>query len=104
MSRLTARFSNGRTDSYSGKRAVAVAWMATLPCGYCFTGFSRDQAAANKTARSYMTIQCPHEGGAERTKWIDACKVEIVDVVDAEEMERINQMIANIYRMAGTLD
>lgn len=58
MTKITAIFSNGHTDTYNGKRAVKAAWMVVLPNGQIISGHSYDRVTAEKTARSNATLRC----------------------------------------------
>lgn len=82
------------------------------PHGSLFNSRSRMRGSAwyawaNETAKKYGFTDWKAYNAAktvERDAWLNACKIEIVDVVDVEEMKRVNQMIADIRRAAGTLD
>lgn len=51
---ITAKFSNGHTDVYKGKRPVKAAWMIVSPDGEIRSGHSLDKAKARKTAEGNM--------------------------------------------------
>lgn len=51
---VIARFSDGSTDTYKGKRPVKAAWQITYPNGKTASGHSIDRATAEKTARGYI--------------------------------------------------
>ena len=55
---IVATFSNGQIDTYKGERAVKAAWQVITAKGEVFSGHSWDRAAAEKTARSYLTRGC----------------------------------------------
>lgn len=55
-----ARFSDGTTDIYKGKRNVTAAYQITLPCGAKRSGHSLDRKRAESTARSRMSENAPY--------------------------------------------
>ncbi len=55
---IVATFLNGQTDVYKGHREVKAAWQVIAADGKVYSGHSYDRAAAEKTARSYLTRGC----------------------------------------------
>lgn len=52
-------FSNGQKDIYKGKRDIKAGWQVTFPNGGTASGHSYDKAAAEKTARSHISMNSP---------------------------------------------
>ena len=55
-----AKFTDGTTDVYKGKRNVTAAYQLTLPCGRKISGHSLDRKRAESTARSRASENAPY--------------------------------------------
>lgn len=58
MTKIVAKFSNGHTDAYNGKRDVKAAWLVITANGKIHSGHSLDRATAEKTAKTYLDYGC----------------------------------------------
>jgi hypothetical protein len=110
---ITAKFSNGHTDAYNGKRDVKAAWMMVTPTGSIYSGHSLTVDAATKTANSKISevnrvgetrypqrgsavtfhhfAQCAKKDGFDRTEdWFEANKQKAVEYRAACTVEIIN--------------
>ncbi len=58
MAKIVAKFSDGSTDEYKGKREVKAAWQVKLTNGTILSGHSFDMQSAQTTARANASARC----------------------------------------------
>ena len=57
----TATFTNGETETYTGKRNVSHAWQITFSDRTSLTGVSASEAAASNTAKKWAGFLKHHK-------------------------------------------
>lgn len=89
-----ARFSNGHSDEYKGKRDVKAGWMITDSAGKVLaSGHSLDREKAQRTAESHdctrkhylfnrFSAREAQRRRTENAEYRATLKIEVVDVVD----------------------